>query len=115
MKKHFIYTGLLFSLCVITSCSKDFLEQLPETTRTTSNVYKTSGDFYNAVIGTYSTFKHNGLYGNAGSASALLNLGETVSDNVDFGATRAVSNVSTFELEDFNFSLSNTFFSSAWT
>ena len=115
MKKYFIYTGLLFGLFMIASCKKDFLEQLPETTRNTSKVYKTSGDFYNAVIGTYSTFKHNGLYGNGGSASALLHLGETVSDNTDIGATRAVSNVSTFELEDFNFSLSNTFFSSAWT
>jgi hypothetical protein len=42
-------------------------------------------------------------------------LGEVVSDNADDGATRAVSNVSIFELEDFNFSLSNTYFSSAWT
>ncbi|TDH28737.1 RagB/SusD family nutrient uptake outer membrane protein [Segetibacter sp. 3557_3] len=117
MKKQFvIYTALVFVLFLVTSsCNKDFLEQLPETTRTTNTVYKTSGDFYNAVIGAYSTLKHNGLYGNGGANAALLNLGETVSDNADFGATRAVSNVSTFELEDFNFSLSNTFFSSAWT
>jgi len=115
MRKHFIYTGFLFSVFAISSCTKDFLNQVPETTRTTGNVYKTPGDFYNAVVGTYATLKHNGLYGNGGSASALLNLGETVSDNADFGATRAVSNVSTFELEDFNFSLSNSFFSSAWT
>jgi len=115
MKKYFIYTGLFLSVFLISSCNKDFPNQVPETTRTTGNVYKTPGDFYNAIIGTYATLKHNGLYGNGGSASALLNLGETVSDNADFGATRAVSNVSTFELEDFNFSLSNTFFSATWT
>lgn len=115
MKKLFQFYTTVFAAILITSCSKDFLEQLPETTRTTNNVYKTSSDFYTAVIGTYSTFKHNGLYGSAGAGSALLNLGEVVSDNADFGATRAVSNVSTFELKDFNFSLTNTYFSSAWT
>lgn len=115
MKKSFLNYIILFASIFITSCGKDFLEQLPETTRTTNKVYKTSSDFYTAVVGTYSTFKHNGLYGTAGTSSALLNLGEVVSDNTDFGATRAVSNVSTFELEDFNFSLTNTYFSSAWT
>ena len=76
---------------------------------------KTPADFYNAVVGMYSSLKQNGLYGTCNSQSSLLNLGETVSDNADFGATRAVSNVSIFELEDFNFSLSNTLFSAAWT
>ncbi|HVG17359.1 MAG TPA: RagB/SusD family nutrient uptake outer membrane protein [Chitinophagaceae bacterium] len=114
MKK--LFTPIfLFLVFMIGSCKKEFLEQLPETTRTTNNVYKTPSDFYNAVVGAYSSFKHAGLYSNSSSNSALLNLGEVVSDNVDFGATRAVSNVSTFELEDFNFSLTNTFFSSAWT
>ncbi|MGI8635771.1 MAG: RagB/SusD family nutrient uptake outer membrane protein, partial [Segetibacter sp.] len=115
MKKSFFIYTIFFAAILITSCNKDFLEQLPETTRTTNNVYKTASDFYTATVGTYSTFKHNGLYGTSGSSSSILNLGEVVSDNSDFGATRAVSNVSTFELEDFNFSLTNTFFSSAWT
>ncbi len=114
MKKNLLYTGIAAAL-LATSCGKDFLEQLPETTRTTTAVYKTPSDFQNAVIGAYSTLKHNGLYANGGSNSALLHLGETVSDNAEFGATRAVSNVSIFELEDFNFSLSNTLFSAAWT
>jgi hypothetical protein len=115
MKKFFQTCAIIFAAVLISSCNKEFLEQLPEATRTTNTVYKTSSDFYTAIIGTYSTFKHNGLYGSAGTSSALLNLGEVVSDNADFGATRAVSNVSTFELEDFNFSLTNTYFSSAWT
>ncbi|MEJ7767059.1 MAG: RagB/SusD family nutrient uptake outer membrane protein [Chitinophagaceae bacterium] len=115
MKRNIQYYAILLAAIFFTGCKKNFLEQLPETTRTTNNVYKTAADFYTAVIGSYSTFKHNGLYGSCNSGSALLNLGEAVSDNTDFGATRAVSNVSTFELEDFNFSLSNTYFSSAWT
>ncbi len=115
MKKYSLHYSVLLLTVFIGSCSKDFLVQLPETARTTNNVYATSSDFYNAVVGAYSSFKQNGLYGNCNAQSALLNLGETVSDNADFGATRAVSNVSIFELKDFNFSLSNTLFSSAWT
>lgn len=115
MKKFFINCAIFFAAMLVASCNKDFLTQVPETIRTTNNVYRTSSDFYTATVGAYSTFKHNGLYGTAGSSSALLNLGEVVSDNTDFGATRAVSNVSTFELKDFNFSLTNTYFSSAWT
>ncbi|MBC7828312.1 MAG: RagB/SusD family nutrient uptake outer membrane protein [Chitinophagaceae bacterium] len=115
MKKYFPVYILFFVAIIFNSCSKDFLEQTPETSRTTDNVYKSASDFYNAVVGAYSTLKHNGLYGNSSSSSALLMLGEVVSDNSDDGATRAVSNVSIFELEDFNFSLSNTYFSSAWT
>ena len=115
MKKTIIKSAFFFAVILISACRKDFLNQLPETTRTTNSVYKTSADFYTAVVGAYSGLKHNGLYGTASSSSALLNLGETATDNVDFGATRAVSNVATFELKDFNFSLSNNFFTSAWT
>ncbi len=110
----FLFT-LLISIWFSISCNKDFLNQLPETTRTTNTVYQTSSDFYNAVTGAYSSFKLNGLYGRCDISSALLNLGEVVTDNSDYGATRAVSNVSIFELQDFNYSLSNTYFSSAWT
>jgi tetratricopeptide (TPR) repeat protein len=115
MKKNFLPFAILLVTIFAGSCKKDFLNQLPDTTRTTNNVYKTSSDFYNAIVGAYSSLKQNGLYGNSNSQSALLNLGETVSDNVDFGATRAASNGSIFELEDFNFSLSNTLFTSAWS
>jgi hypothetical protein len=115
MKKNSLLYTFLLILFFTTSCKKDFLDQLPDTARTTNNVYKTSADFYNAVIGTYASLKHTGLYGNGNAQSGLLNLGETVSDNVDFGATRAAGNGSIFELEDFNYSLSNTLFTSAWT
>lgn len=101
---------------ILPSCKKGFLEQLPETIRATDNVYKTASDFNNAVIGAYSTFKHPGLYGNCSAfSSALLNLGEVTSDNSDYGATRGVSTQNVFDLEDFNFSISNTNFRDAWT
>jgi len=76
MKKHVLHTSLAVALLMTASCGKDFLEQLPETTRTTAAVYKTPSDFQNAVIGAYSTLKHNGLYANGGPSSALLHLGE---------------------------------------
>ncbi len=115
MKKNSLLYILLLATVFTTSCKKDFLDQLPDTTRTTNNVYKTSSDFYNAIVGAYSSFKQTGLYGNCNSNTGLLNLGETATDNVDFGATRATSNVSIFELKDFNYSLSNTIFSAVWT
>jgi len=111
--KYFI--SLLITLSVISSCSEDFLNQLPETTRVTASTYKTASDFNTAIIGAYSTFKHNGLYGICNASSALLNLGEVTSDNCDYGFPRGTSVVNVFELEDFNFSLSNTNFSNAWT
>src|ERR1051325_1004396 len=117
MTKRFLKysVSLLVIITVMSSCKKDFLTQLPETTRVTENVYKTAGDFNTAVIGAYSTFKHNGLFGDFGVSSSLLNLGEIPSDNVDYGFPRGTSVVNIFELEDFNFSLSNINFSNAWT
>lgn len=107
-----IVTGIITPFTI--SCKKTFLNQLPETSRATKNAYKTPSDFYNGVIGCYSTLKNPGLYANCSSSSALLNLGEVVSDNSDFGSTRNPSTTSVFELVDFNFSLSNSYFASAW-
>jgi len=111
--KYFI--SLLITSTVMSACSDGFLNQLPETTRVTESTYKTAADFNTAVIGAYSTFKHIGLYGICNASSALLNLGEVTSDNCDYGFPRGTSVVNVFELEDFNFSLSNTNFSNAWT
>jgi hypothetical protein len=111
--KYFI--SLFITTTVISACSDNFLNQLPETTRVTASTYKTAADYNTAVIGAYSTFKHIGLYGICNASSALLNLGEVTSDNCDYGFPRGTSVVNVFELEDFNFSLSNTNFSNAWT
>ncbi|HTL06608.1 MAG TPA: RagB/SusD family nutrient uptake outer membrane protein [Chitinophagaceae bacterium] len=117
MKKTTLIYSMLFTAAVLSgsACKKTFLDQLPETARVTDNVYKTAADFNTAVVGAYSTLKHNGLYANCGVASALLNLGEVPSDNCDYGYPRGTSVVNVFELEDFNFSLSNINFSNAWT
>lgn len=110
MKMRLLIAGL--GIMLFTSCKK-FLEQTPETARSETNFYKTSSDFYNATIGTYSTFKNGGLYGNG--SGALFTLWEIVSDNADFGVTRQPINLAQFEVEDFNLSISNTLISSAWT
>ncbi len=107
-------TFAIFTLLsvLLTGCRKDFLEVIPVTERTVGNFYKTPEDFNNAVVGTYATLKHPGLYGNG--TGSLIWLGETVTDNTDYGSTRQPVNISSFEIEDFNFSLSNSYFSSAW-
>jgi len=111
MKTKFVKLALLATL--LNACNKDnFLEVVPESERTVINFYKTSADFNNAAIGTYSTLKNGGLYGNG--SGALIWLGETITDNTGYGSTRQPINISSFEIEDFNFSLSNSYFSSAW-
>ncbi|SFQ81050.1 RagB/SusD family nutrient uptake outer membrane protein [Hymenobacter arizonensis] len=109
MKKNLICLALL-SLG-LSSC-KDFLTVVPETERTTANFYKTAADFNTAVVGTYSTFKHPGLYGNG--AGALIWLGEVSTDNTDYGFPRTVASAGAFEIEDLNFSLANIYFRDAW-
>jgi hypothetical protein len=122
---------VVFSLFAV-SCN-DFLNELPQTSRSTVNFYKTEADFTNATVGLYSTLKSNGLYGNGGSGSttnqaslshtagssalqpSLLYLTEVVSDNATLGTTKNVATLSQFEIEEFDFSLSNTIISAAWT
>lgn len=104
----------VFALMAATGCN-DFLTEIPKTTRSTDNFYKTAADFNNAVIGTYANFKHTGLYGNGGVNANMLFLTEVVSDNATHGATKAVSTLSLFEIDEFNFSLANTVVSAAWT
>ena len=72
MKKSFYqyFSFVLAMTLVAPACKKDFITLLPETTRVTDNVYKTAADFNTAVVGAYSTFKHNGLYGNFGVTSS---------------------------------------------
>lgn len=110
MKKRLLVATL--GVLLLTSCKK-FLEQAPETARSEANFYKTTADFYNAFVGTYSTLKNGGVYGNG--SGALFTLFEIVSDNADFGVTRQPVNTAMFEIEDFNISFSNTLISSAWT
>ncbi len=98
---------------LLSGCGKDFLEVAPVSERTVANFYRTAADYNNAVVGTYATFKHPGLYGNGNGS--LIWLGEVVSDNTDIGATRQPVNVASFEIEDLNFSLSNAYFNAAWT
>ncbi|MDO1449679.1 RagB/SusD family nutrient uptake outer membrane protein [Rhodocytophaga aerolata] len=108
------YILAIFFVAFFSSC-EDFLNEVPQTARSAENFYKTGADFNNAIIGAYANFKHPGLYGNGGTNASMLWLTEVVSDNSTHGATKAVSNLSQFELDEFNISLSNTVTTSAWT
>ncbi len=50
--KHIIFIMVLASI-LISSCSKDFIEIIPESMVTVEKVYKTDKDFQDAVIGVY--------------------------------------------------------------
>lgn len=109
MKTRFLLSLLTVSLG---ACTGNFLDVTPQTERTVTNFYRTGADFNNAVIGTYAVLKNGGLYGNG--TGALMWLGEISTDNTDIGATRQPVNLNQFEIDDLNFSLSNSFFSSVW-
>ena len=91
----------IFLVVFVCACSDDFLEVTPVSERTVANFYRTAADYNNAVVGTYAVFKNAGLYGNG--SGALIWLGEVVSDNTDFGATRQPVNISSFEIESHPF------------
>lgn len=110
MKTKLFFLPLLL-LCV-SACNSDFLSVVPETERTVANFYQTAADFNTAVVGTYGTFKHPGLYGTGGGS--LIWLGEVSTDNTEYGYPRSVVSAIGFEIEDLNYSLSNTYFRDAW-
>lgn len=110
MKTKLIYLPLL--TLWLSACSSDFLSVVPETERTVANFYQTAADFNTAVIATYGTFKHPGLYGTGGGS--LIWLGEVSTDNTEYGYPRTVVSVIGFEIDDLNYSLSNTYFRDAW-
>lgn len=105
---------LLIGVLLASACGKDFIDQVPETSRSKANGYKTALDFSNAITGCYAAFKLNGVYGNCNAASGVLNLGEVTSDNATYGSTRSAATNSIWNLKDFNFALSNTLFTNAW-
>lgn len=115
MKTFVVKYILVLSFLVFFSSCENFLDEVPQTSRSTENFFKTAADFNNAVIGAYANFKNPGLYGNGGTNASMLWLTEVISDNSTHGATKAVSNLSQFELDEFNISLSNTVTTSAWT
>lgn len=103
---------LLIATAALTSC-KDFLDQVPESTRTSTNFYQSRSDFYNALIGSYNDLKRAGVYAN-GSGSLMV-LQEMASDNSTFTPTRQPVNSSIFEIDDLLFTKSNTVVQTAWT
>ncbi|WP_128546986.1 RagB/SusD family nutrient uptake outer membrane protein [Larkinella soli] len=106
----------IVSLCVLLllgGCSESFLDEVPQAERSETNFYRTTEDFYNAVVGAYSTLKNAGLYGSG--SGALFAMTEVVSDNTDLGVTRQALNASTYEIEDLLVTITNATVGSAWT
>jgi hypothetical protein len=73
MKKLFIL--LIISSLVVTSCKKTFLVQVPESSVTTGNFYKTEEQFNQAIAGSYAALR------SVKGSIAAWTLGELRSDN----------------------------------
>ena len=110
MKSTLLLGGLALALG-LSSC-ESFLDETPESTRTTAVFYQTRTDFYNALIGGYGGLKLPGVYANGSGAMMILN--EIASDNTTFSAARTPVNSSTFEIDDLFFTKSNTAIQEAW-
>jgi tetratricopeptide (TPR) repeat protein len=63
------------TLLILTSCSEDFLERVPESSVTSGNFYKTEMQFDQALIGAYAAVR------NAKGSIASWTMGEMRSDN----------------------------------
>jgi len=64
MRTKYIYL-LLATTVAFTACKKSFLEQVPPSTATTENFYKTADDFKNALNANYGSLQSGGVFGNA--------------------------------------------------
>src|SRR5678815_12810 len=56
--KNIITIILLSAMCLVTSCSKSFIERAPVSSATVDVLYKTDKDFQDAVIGTYAALRN---------------------------------------------------------
>lgn len=64
MRTNYLYIFLAAAVS-FTACKKSFLEQLPPSTATTENFYKTADDFKNALNANYGSLQSGGVFGNA--------------------------------------------------
>lgn len=106
------YIPLVALALLASACNDTFLEQIPATERSEANFYRTTADFNNAVVGTYATLKHPGLYGSG--SGALFAMSEISTDNTDLGVTRQPVNQALFEIDDYLITIANASVQSAW-
>jgi hypothetical protein len=56
--KNIITIIFLSAMCLVTSCSKSFIERAPVSSATVDVLYKTDKDFQDAIIGTYAALRN---------------------------------------------------------
>lgn len=105
MKTKILYT---FITCALLSgaCSKDFTDIAPISDIATTNFYKTSDDFKNAVSGAYASLQLGGVYGN------IYVLGDVPSDDTYPAVSGSVTDQDQFD--KFYIITTNPFVTSAW-
>lgn len=92
--KHILYTGMVFG-ALLTSCSKDFLDQPPYTSVDANEALATDADILTALNGTYAGMRNANLYGRS-----LPLLGDLQADNV-FISTRNAGRYTGHNLNNF--------------
>jgi len=80
--KYIIYSGLVMSTLMVSSCKKEFFDQPPATSIDAKDALKTETDVLTALTGTYAGLRVSTLYGRA-----IPLMGDLMADNV-FVSTR---------------------------
>ncbi|WP_297094815.1 RagB/SusD family nutrient uptake outer membrane protein [uncultured Draconibacterium sp.] len=82
MKKYNLIYLIIAALLGATSCSDDFLTNLPETVVSAEDFYKTESDYAQAIIGVYQPVRS--LYNTGLAGYGAWTMGEMRSDNTTF-------------------------------
>ena len=90
------------------SCN-NFLDISPQTSRNTKDFFNTEKDFDAALAGNYAALKMQGTY-----SGSLSWMGETSTDNGDYGANRQALLAYQFQFVDLNYTSLNTIIYAAW-
>ena len=101
-----IFSAFLLFFTLFSSCSKEFTNLAPISDIATSNFYKTSDDFRNAVSGAYGSLQFGGVFGN------IYVLGDVTSDDTYPAVSGSVTDQDQFD--KFYLITTNPFITSAW-
>ena len=105
MNTKVLYTSLICAI-FFGACSKDFTDLSPISDIATTNFYKTSSDFKNAVSGAYGSLQFGGVFGN------IYVFGDVASDDTYPAISGSVTDQDQFD--KFYLITTNPFISGAW-
>ncbi|MGI4820382.1 MAG: RagB/SusD family nutrient uptake outer membrane protein [Janthinobacterium lividum] len=101
--------GLLLSLVIGSSCTKEYLNIQPTDTVTAENFYKTQTDALQATNAAYSQLYQNGMFN-----YSLWAIGDVMSDNSFLGGGGAADGIEFQQLDTYSISTTNPLTTSHW-